>query len=428
MSLQYYSWISSALFVVAATLSAICLIRKWFNSATYQLKHVPTVGGSSGVISSYFSALRFYFHGHKIIQEGYDKYHDSVFKVSTMSGWRVIICGRQMIEDVGRAPNKSMSFHSALTELLQAPYTLGLAGLTDPYHIPFTQASLTKRFASTHLDIKDEIIRPLIEDCLEKKKQYEEIDNKDPKDLVSWLVDVVQETKRNLDVEDLTRRILELNFIANGVTASILSDVLLNLATYPEYAAPLREEVERIIETEGWTKASIAKMRKVDNFVKETMHIGTGNGTGNRKLNSDFTFTNGISLPIGTNLSFATRPIHYDARHYENPTEFQGFRFAEMTNQEDYDPKLQAVSLTPEFAIFGAGRHACPGRFFATYLLKITLANIVLSYAVAHPEDHPHRHKQTWFKQSQSLTAPQNWSSRRGCTGCIGKDAHYEST
>jgi len=35
----------------------------------------------------------------------------------------------------------------------------------------------------------------------------------------------------------------------------------------------MREEVEAIVEAEGWTKSSIGKMRKVDSFVKE--HLGS---------------------------------------------------------------------------------------------------------------------------------------------------------
>lgn len=97
-------------------------------------------------------------------------------------------------------------------------------------------------------------------------------------------------------------------------------------------------------------------------------------------MEEEFTFSNGTSLPAGTYVSFATHPIHYDAvrspfiekdrshinvfslthpkKYYNNPTEFQGFRFSEMADKEGDDPKNQVVSLTPEFLIFGTGRHA----------------------------------------------------------------------
>ena len=39
---------------------------------------------------------------------------------------------------------------------------------------------------------------------------------------------------------------------------------------------PLRAEVESIIAEEGWSKASIGKMRKLDSFLKESMRLADG--------------------------------------------------------------------------------------------------------------------------------------------------------
>jgi hypothetical protein len=64
-------------------------------------------------------------------------------------------------------------------------------------------------------------------------------------------------------------------------TIQAFTDVLYDLAAHPEYVAPMREELEAIIEAEGWTKASIGQMRKVDSFVKESQRIGIGGGTFN---------------------------------------------------------------------------------------------------------------------------------------------------
>ena len=45
------------------------------------------------------------------------------------------------------------------------------------------------------------------------------------------------------------------------------------LAEHPEYIQPLREEVDSIVEKEGWSKASLAKMRKIDSFLKESQRL-----------------------------------------------------------------------------------------------------------------------------------------------------------
>lgn len=54
-----------------------------------------------------------------------------------------------------------------------------------------------------------------------------------------------------------------------------MTNILYDLAMYPEYIAPMREEVEAIVKAEGWTKTSVAKMRKVDSFVKESQRLAS---------------------------------------------------------------------------------------------------------------------------------------------------------
>jgi cytochrome P450 len=52
------------------------------------------------------------------------------------------------------------------------------------------------------------------------------------------------------------------------------------LATFPEYLEPLRKEVEEVVKSEGWTKAGLDKMHKIDSFIKESQRL---NPIGNRK-------------------------------------------------------------------------------------------------------------------------------------------------
>ena len=56
-----------------------------------------------------------------------------------------------------------------------------------------------------------------------------------------------------------------------------VTQALYDLAANPEYIQPLREEVESITATEGWTKAAMGKMWKLDSFLKESQRY---NGIG----------------------------------------------------------------------------------------------------------------------------------------------------
>jgi hypothetical protein len=48
---------------------------------------------------------------------------------------------------------------------------------------------------------------------------------------------------------------------------------LYHLLAHPEHIEPLRQEVDAVIREEGWTKAGIDKMHKVDSFLRETQRV-----------------------------------------------------------------------------------------------------------------------------------------------------------
>ena len=51
-----------------------------------------------------------------------------------------------------------------------------------------------------------------------------------------------------------------------------------DLAIHPEYVAPLREEIERLVATDGWKKQTLMKMWKLDSFIKESLRFHSGAG------------------------------------------------------------------------------------------------------------------------------------------------------
>jgi hypothetical protein len=106
-------------------------------------------------------------------------------------------------------------------------------------------------------------------------------------DFLTWLL---QEGKGE-DIEDwsLAARIFGLNFAAIHTTSMVnlllnhvnkysllgqtVTHALFDLASNPEYLKPLREEVEEATEREGWTKAALDQMCKLDSFVKESQRL-----------------------------------------------------------------------------------------------------------------------------------------------------------
>ncbi|TEB33855.1 cytochrome P450 [Coprinellus micaceus] len=221
-----------------------------------------------------------------------------------------------------------------------------------------------------------------------------------PKDLISWLLDFSPPEKRN--VEDIIFRIISLNFVSVHTTSITIANALFDLAAHPKYLAPLRAEAEGAVEQYGWTKEAMNKMRGLDSFLKESSRMrGTGSTSMTRKVLRDFTLSNGITLPAGSVVGIASRGLHHDSEKYEDPLKFDGFRFLRLREKEEGgELKYQMVSLHHDYLLFGHGRSACPGRFFAVNEAKAVMAHILLNYDIKFPEGVTSHPAGKWFSAS----------------------------
>ena len=186
----------------------------------------------------------------------------------------------------------------------------------------------------------------------------------------------------------------------------------------------MRDEVESIVKSEGWTKIAVQKMRKVDSFLRECQRY---NGLGpskscprvlfiassdheslvsmTRLALKDLQFSDGTRIPRGTFVSIAADATHRDDNLYDEAAKFNPWRFADLREEEGEGLKHQMVSTSPQYVPFGHGKHAwyviislgqpalshnennSPGRFFAAYELKAMMAHLVLTYDVKMEEE-----------------------------------------
>ncbi|KAN0100091.1 Cytochrome P450 [Tylopilus felleus] len=233
------------------------------------------------------------------------------------------------------------------------------------------------------------LLGPIIEERRKYLNEYgAEWDDK-PKDLLTWLMEEAKGPE--LTIKRLTTRVLLVNFASIHVSTDLFTQALFYLAVNPQYMQPLREEVEGIVEKDGWSKTALTKMRKVDSFLRECQRIeGMNVVTLSRKALKDFMFSDGTFIPKGTSVAAATLSLHHDKNFYDNPDVFEPFRFADILEEDGKGPKHQFASTSTEYLPFGHGRYACPGRFFATSELKFMLAHVVVTYDVKLEDDATH--------------------------------------
>ena len=97
-----------------------------------------------------------------------------------------------------------------------------------------------------------------------------------------------------------------------------------------------------------------------------------------------FTFSNGLHLRRGACFAFDITGQEMDPALWGDPYEFVPFRFSDARARAGpSDRKIWFTSTSPKDAMqFGYGKHSCPGRGFATLMLKIFVATLLHEYDV----------------------------------------------
>ncbi|KAH8830941.1 cytochrome P450 [Flagelloscypha sp. PMI_526] len=422
-----------------------------------ELPDIPTYG-YSGFFTCWKTAFDGLYDSPKLMLQSYDKYRGAAFKVWTFSGWVVMVSGRDMVEDVRKAPMNQLNFNRIVEEQLQTKYTMGLKGSENIYQIDVVRTTLTRNIGVRFDEMYDEVLacfedyiptteewlpipaletsmqivsrvanrlmvglpicripeyidlnihftvdvfkaaviinlfpsflkpivgrtvsqlltrpamrrgRKILGSVISERLKREAEEGKDwpgrPNDLISWLLDHDQITENEKTVEDITMRILTINIAAEHTS-------------HQELIAPLREEMERVIGAEGWTKKAMSSLYQLDSFMKESQRLfGLSSLALSRKALVPFRFSNGVTIPAGTNIGAPAVAIHLDDLNYNQATAFQPF-----SKQPGFVGE-HMVSPKPEYLAFGIGKHVCPGRFLAEATIKLLITYTLLNFDI----------------------------------------------
>ncbi|KAJ6557712.1 cytochrome P450 [Mycena capillaripes] len=268
-----------------------------------------------------------------------------------------------------------------------------LIGLIPEFLKPIFSPLFSTRKSSLRHALK--FLAPLLDERLENENQFGSDWPDRPNDMISWLLDLAEGEERTTPA--LASRILAVNMAAIHTSSTTLTSALYDLVTYPEHILPMREEVERVIAAEGWSKAAIGNMHKIDSFLRESQRLrGAAPIAMLRKVVAPdgFTFSDGTMIPFNAFLSVVGNAAHCDPANYDHADQFDGFRFSRLREEhegpvgnDDADEggtmfNHHMVSTTSSHVVFGHGRHACPGRFFVATELKAMMAHMLINYDI----------------------------------------------
>lgn len=274
-------------------------------------------------------------------------------------------------------------------------YTIEVTGaVTAITKMSFWQRTLN---AAAHPDVKavrareraaDAFLRPIVEG--RKKAQETDPDFQRPDDLLQWLLDDGQDKFGEKGSKELASIQLGLTFAAIHTTSLTATNAFYSLAAMPEIIPELREEIRTVLKEYGtFTTQALQKMKKLDSFLREVMRMHPlGFSSFQRKVLKTFTLSTGQVIPAGCLIEVPIVGINFDDEVVENPEKFDAFRSYRARELEGLEGAEKAsagasnqfVTVSPSNLLFGYGRHACPGRFFAANEIKMIVSRAVLDY------------------------------------------------
>ncbi|GJJ14399.1 hypothetical protein Clacol_008663 [Clathrus columnatus] len=322
---------------------------------------IPAIGGS-GLLQSYLNGIRFLSDPGTMIEEGYKKVRSSnninvalflnqniefgeegIFRIPTPINWLVTLSPDRHLHET-RGPNGHLLSASAARydELYHFRY-----------HVPIIRGPLVK-----NTEWLEEIRNEISVTCEEMMPVSSE-----------W---------KSIPLLPATRTI-----ITRSLYRIMLSEP--DLSKRPEYIPILREEIESVVAKHGWTKQALSSMEKLESFMMETLRFNSPDLLNSpRKALTDYVLDNGIRIPKGSFVTVVETSRHRDETVYPNAKEFDGLRFYNKNKEaskEGNQPR-QFTTISSDLIIFGVGPQACPGRFFATNVLKILLGYVLLTYDI----------------------------------------------
>ncbi|KAB8076861.1 cytochrome P450 [Aspergillus leporis] len=205
-----------------------------------------------------------------------------------------------------------------------------------------------------------------------------------PVDCMQWLIDT-SPRKNPWSTPRMVGEIMAVWFGSVHQLAMTTTYAIEDLCLHSEYVEPLRNEIYQwAANTCG---RDVEKMPLLDSFVKESIRCTNSDAiTVRRKALVPFIFADGLKVDRGDWVCIPQRGMMHDPSRYSDPEGFDGFRFARANKSlragcmpvevPDRVPSV-LTDISVDWPIWGLGNTACPGRFYASIILKLILVCIL---------------------------------------------------
>ncbi|PSN59696.1 cytochrome P450 [Corynespora cassiicola Philippines] len=195
-------------------------------------------------------------------------------------------------------------------------------------------------------------------------------------DLIQFFIDSSRR-KGMWSAHKIVQVIMGVWFASVHQPALTLVSILDDLHAHPDAARLIQEEVSTLTD-EDKILAHIESLPLLDSFLKESARLHPSDSiTARRKAVKPFTFSDGTKIEKDDVVCIPLEAFMKDQKRYASGQQFDAFRHisAESTTSQN-----RFSETSKDFPLWGLGRHACPGRYYASRLMKLTVVHLLTQY------------------------------------------------
>ncbi|MFZ2060894.1 MAG: cytochrome P450 [Candidatus Binatus sp.] len=183
-------------------------------------------------------------------------------------------------------------------------------------------------------------------------------------DVLSMLLAARNENEQPLPDEVICDEMYTLMLAGHETTAASMAWVINRLITNPDVMERARAEVSSVLRDQQLDSSNVGKLKYVEAVINETMRLDPVIPNFGRTLTRPLKIA-GRDLPAGVTIAPCIYLVHRRPELWPNPEQFNPDRF------------LEARQSPYSFFPFGGGARRCLGAAFATYQMKIVIAEIL---------------------------------------------------
>ncbi|KAK7703321.1 hypothetical protein SLS57_010970 [Botryosphaeria dothidea] len=312
--------------------------------------------------------------------------------IGTMKDWQAVVLEPKILRIiallngrvlVGLPLSRDEKWIEATTQYTATSYKFGNKLKGYPWGTRWAVGPFIYRTdVKPHQDAVAGMLKPLIEQQMARHAKSVDDDDAEVEagEMIGWTMSYYKPGEMTYHRIALDQ--LMISFSSIHTSTVTLMHAIYDLAARPEYAEPLREEIRSNSVNGKLDKHSIAQLKKLDSFIKESQRLNPQTALAMlRKTTNNVKLSVGPKLPKDTIIAVSgwqsnNGPAIVDADR------FDGFRYEKMRAQPGNELKFQLANTGPYATAFGFGAHACPGRFFAINEMKIIFAYLLLNYDI----------------------------------------------